>query len=360
MLEIRSSALRHNLNLIHDLVGKPGVKVLIPVKANAYGCGLNAILPFLKEADIDMLGVANLREAQEIRRSGFKKNVLLLGSFYKKNVSVIFQENITPLITDLWQIEFLEKEAKARGVYLDIHVKWDLGMGRLGLLPDQEKLLLKHLSKTSSLKIKGMMTHFPGPGRKASLKQLARFKSLAERVIRAASLDREDVILHSANSYALLNYPESALDMIRPGLIFYGYFQNFKDYKKLGPKFPIRPSLRLTSKPFSQRILKKGAQVSYGSLYTVKEKSYPVAVLPIGYADGIPVALSNRLSFSGFPLLGRVTMDQIILGNVPSLGQTIELLGENSPPLEYWAKLAGTITYEIMTGFSERLHRALI
>ena len=239
-------------------MGKPGVKVLIPVKANAYGCGLNAILPFLKEADIDMLGVANLREAQEIRRSGFKKSVLLLGSFYKKNVSVIFQENITPLITDLWQIEFLEKEAKARGSYLDIHVKWDLGMGRLGLLPDQEKLFLTHFSKTSSLKIKGMMTHFPGPGRKASLKQLARFMSLAERVIRAASLDREDVILHSANSYALLNYPESALDMIRPGLIFYGYFQNFKDYKKLSPKFPIRPSLRLTSKPFSQRILKKG------------------------------------------------------------------------------------------------------
>ncbi len=359
-LQISSSALKHNLELIRGLIKQPKVKVLLPVKANAYGCGLTTLLPFIKSINIDMLGVANFFEAIQIRKGGFKKGILLLGSFYKENVNLFFQEDVTPVIADIWQIKFLEEECQKRKKKLDIHVKWDMGMGRLGICPDQKELFLSVFSKTSFLRIRGLMTHFPRTDRKSSLEQLKKFINLSKLLIRRASLNRENVILHSANSYAILNYSESALDMIRPGIFFYGYFQTFKDYKKLHYKFPIRPCLKLTSKPFLQRFLKKGDKISYAATYQVKKNNYPVGILPIGYADGIPISLSNKVSFSGFPLLGRVTMDQIILGGITRLDQMIEILGENSPPLEYWGYLSKTITYEIMTGLGHRLMKKLI
>ena len=364
ILEVHSSALKYNLELIRSLVDQnkcqPKVKVLIPVKANAYGCGLNTILSFARTAEIDMLGVANLWEAKEIRKFGFKKEIILLGSFYKENIHLIFKEKVIPIITDIWQIQLLEAESKKRKCQLKIHIKWDTGMGRLGILPHQKSLLLQSFLKTSFLQIKGMMTHFSSGDKKYSQKQCKQFLDLSNSFIREMSLKREDLLLHSANSYAILNYPKSSLDMIRPGLIFYGYFQTWKDYKRLRQKFPIKPCLRLASKPFSQRYLPKGSAISYSSMYKVKKNNYSTGVFPLGYADGIPVGLSNKISFSGFPLLGRVTMDQIILGGIKNLDQIIEILGENSPPLEYWAHLSRTITYEVMTGFSQRLQRKLI
>ncbi len=363
-LEVSSSSLKYNLELIRSLVdgreNKPRVKVLIPVKANAYGCGLSAVLKFTQTAKIDMLGVANLWEAKEARKLGFKKEIILLGAFYKKNTNLIFKEKVIPVITDIWQIQFLEDECKKRKSQLKVHIKWDTGMGRLGIFPHQKNLALQAFSKTSFLKITGMMTHFPTGDKKYSSTQCGQFLDLSSSFIREMSLKREELLLHSANSYAILHYPESALDMIRPGLIFYGYFQTWKDYKRLHHKFQIKPCLRLVSKPFSQRFLPKGSTVSYSSTHKIKKDNYPTGVLPLGYADGIPIGLSNKVSFSGFPLLGRVTMDQIILGGIKNIDQSVEILGENSPPLEYWAHLSQTITYEIMTGFSQRLQRKLV
>ena len=230
---------------------------MIPVKANAYGCGISTILPFIEKSDIDMLGIANLREGKEIRNLGFRKEILLLGAFYKNDIHALFQEKITPTITDLWQISFLDKEAKNKKEKLCIHIKFDLGMGRLGILPHQKEELFTAFKKANHLTIKGIMTHFPSGDRKSSLIQLKNFLSIAEETIKTLSLKREEIILHCANSYAILNYPESALDMVRPGIIFYGYFHNYRDYQKLKNKFPIKPCIRLTAEPFSYRILKK-------------------------------------------------------------------------------------------------------
>ena len=204
------------------------------------------------------------------------------------------------------------------------------------------------------------MTHFPQMQKRKSLTQLKRFLKTANYIIAHLGLRRNDLILHAANSGAILNYPESALDMVRPGLCFYGYFQTFEDKRKYENFFNIKPSLRLTAYAFSQRNLPKGSFVSYDSTFQVKKEQYPVGVFPIGYGDGIPIALSNRIFFEGRPLLGRVTMDQIILGGIKERNEKIELLGEKSPPLEYWAKQANTISYEIMTRLGQRLRRKLI
>ena len=361
LLQISSAVLNHNLRLIKKKIDDPKCKILIPIKANAYGCGIETLLPFfLKSGAINMLGVANVFEGIMVRKNKWKKPILLLGSFFEADIKHLFQENIIPCLTDPWQIKALDSSAQREGLKKEIHIKLDLGMGRLGFLEGQVYEMVERLKNASSLSIKGIMTHFPQTKKRTSLDQLKRFLKVAHHIITDLGLKRNGIILHAANSGAILNYPSSALDMVRPGLCFYGYFQTFEDKKRYGKFFNVKPSLRLTAHAFSQKNLPKGSFVSYGSTFEVKKDQYPVGVFPIGYGDGIPVALSNRIAFEGKPLLGRVTMDQIILGGIKKINQKIELLGEKSPPLEYWAQRANTISYEIMTGLGQRLRRKLV
>ena len=361
ILQISSNALNHNLRVIKKKINNPNCKILIPLKANAYGCGLETLLPFfINNQLVDMLGVANPSEGLNIRRNKWKKPILLLGSFFENDIRQIFQGNITPCLTDLWQIQALAGYARKSGMKKGIHIKLDLGMGRLGISENQVHEMIRQLKETAVLKIKGIMTHFPKIERKDSLSQLKKFLRISDEIIRNLQLQKSDIIFHAANSYAILNYSESALDMVRPGLCFYGYFQTLKDKKKYEKVFSVKPSLRLAAYAFSQRILKRGSCISYNSTFKVKKDQYPVGVFPIGYADGIPIALSNRICFENKPLLGRVTMDQIILGEIQQRNQEVELLGAKSPPLEYWARCANTISYEIMTGLGQRLKRELV
>lgn len=360
VLQILSKNLKHNLKVIRQHIGK--AKILIPVKANAYGCGLSQLIPFFIKEEIDYLGVANPHEGVLARSFGYQGEILNLGAFFKENIDLFFNHDIQVAITDLWQIPFLEKKAREKKQKIKVHIKWDLGMGRLGLKKENFQEACSLFLKSPNISIRGLFTHFPcaDSHAKRTLKQLSEFLAISDSFMTKLSLDKAKVILHVANSYALMLYPETHLDMVRPGIFFYGYFQSEKDRKKYFPFFPIKPSLRLLARPFSLRILNKGDTVSYGSTYTCPKNNYPVGVFPIGYADGIPRALSNKkISFSGHPLLGRVTMDQIILGNVTT-DNPIEILGESEPTLEKWGDLSCSFSYEILTGLGHRLRRELV
>jgi alanine racemase len=131
--------------------------------------------------------------------------------------------------------------------------------------------------------------------------------------------------------------------------------------KKLSEQFPFKPCLKLVARPISLRGLKKDTSVSYGETFKIKHETETVGVIPLGYADGIPRQLSNNIIFDNHPLLGRVTMDQIVVGGMSgSFDEYVELLGVNSPPLEFWADQSGTITYQIMTNLGDRIQRKLV
>jgi len=361
-LRISKKALEANLEFLLKCCPKD-TRILIPVKANAYGCGISELIPFFHEANVDYLGVANPYEGFTLRKLGWKGYILNLGGFYKENAEVFFDNNIMPSITDLWQIDFLNKLAEKRDQILPVHIKLDLGMGRIGLKKQQESQILKSLQSATHLQIVGIYTHFPNadiPNDASTKKIIGNFEHTSAQFIDELKLDRNLVLLHTANSYATVFYPESHFDMIRPGLMFYGYFQNKKDLDVYGKKIPLHPSLSLVARPISIRQMEKGEPISYGSTTTSEVDSYNVGVIPLGYADGIPRALSNKIKFGEHPLLGRVTMDQIILGNVSNLEQSIELCGSDSVPLEKWAEISQTITYEIMTGFGNRIRRYLM
>jgi len=365
VLKISRKALRNNLEVLKKVISRSDkdVKVLIPVKANAYGFGISTLLPFFQEEKIEYLGVANPYEGEMLRNLGWRHEILNLGGFYRENADDFFKNKIIPSVTDIWQISLLNERAKAYNQKANIQLKLDFGMGRIGFKEESFHEMITEIKKAENLKVTGIFIHLPSADSddmNATRKIIEKFSGGAKYLINELNLKENEVLLHAANSYGTLLYPESHFDMIRPGLVFYGYFQNRKDKEKLEKKYPIKPALSLWAKPISVRDLKKGDTISYGSTYTVEKENINAGVFPLGYADGILRALSNNIVFEDYPLLGRVTMDQIVLGGVYEKEKYVQIIGEKSPPLEYWADAANTITYEILTGFGGRLQRELV
>lgn len=356
-LRIRRSALEHNLGVFKKLA--PQSKIILPVKANAYGCGVDTVFPFLTSAPVDILAVANIGEGVRLRRLGWQKPVLNCGGFFPEGIRDLIEYKVTPSLTDLWQVKALNDAASAT---VGIHIKLDLGMGRIGILQRDVADLIQALRAAPRLKVEGIFTHFPHTGAKAESATPAQneiFKKVAGEIIEALGLKRADVLLHTANSYSAAFFPQTHHDAIRPGILFYGYYQSEADRLEFGARFGLKPCLELVATPISVRTLEKGSGISYSSLYHVADATETVAVLPLGYADGIPRALSNDITFGKHPLRGRVTMDQIVVGNAEGAA-LIRLLGEGVPSLEQWGEQAKSFSYELMTGFGSRLKRMLV
>ncbi|HRP70175.1 MAG TPA: alanine racemase, partial [Turneriella sp.] len=332
-LKIHRAALANNLDAFKRLA--PKSKILLPVKANAYGCGLGTLMPFFQSSSVDMLGVANVYEGVELRKLGWKKPILNLGGFFAQTLPLFVEHGITPAVTDLWHVEALQNLSHPS---IEVHIKLDLGMGRIGIQKQEINNLLERLKSAPSIKVKGIFTHFPHTGEKANThtpQQNKIFIHEAQKIITCLNLIRQDILLHAANSYSTVFFPETHHDMIRPGILFYGYYQSEADRLEFKERFPFKPCIELVATPISYRQIPRGAGISYSSLYTVEDAIENAAVLPLGYADGFPRALSNNIMFGEHPLRGRVTMDQIIVGNVTEK-KTIRLLGEGVPSLEAW------------------------
>ena len=270
-LRIHTSALHQNLAQFRRLA--PRSRILLPVKANAYGCGIGTLFPFFQSADIDILGVANCNEAVEIRKLGWEKTVLNLGGFFPQNIPAIVAHRIVPSITDLWQIGALNEAAVSEPI--SIHLKLDLGMGRIGIRRAELGHLLAALHAAPQLKVSGIFTHFPhaGPGAEEyTLAQNTEFVSAVSEIMHTLNLRREDVLLHAANSYSAAFFPQTHHDLIRPGILFYGYYQSEADRVQFNPRFQLKPCLELVATPISHRRLERGEGVSYASLYHVEKE----------------------------------------------------------------------------------------
>ncbi len=364
-LEISQKALSENLRLLRSLA--PGRKVLVPVKANAYGFDLETMMPFFlqknREGLLDMLGIANPQEGRVARDLGWPNEILLLGGFFREHVAMIAQADLIPSITDLWQINALSEYSKGAGTKISVHIKIDTGMGRIGVLPEQVNDLIELLRAHDTITIGGIFTHFPRadePEVSETSRQTKQLVEIATNILDALGLQRENVLLHAANSYGVLLHPDSHLDMIRPGILFYGFFQSEEDRVRFTPQHPFRPGIRLMARPVSLRKIPLGHPVSYGSHFVSPRDNYPVGVFPIGYGDGFPRGISGKgVTFSGHPLLGRVTMDQIILGGVED-DKEINLFSQDESSIEKLGDLSCSFSYEIITGLGNRLPRLLV
>ncbi|MCP4806047.1 MAG: alanine racemase [Proteobacteria bacterium] len=348
------AALRKNLAVVRARVG-PSVGILAPVKGDAYGHGLVRVAQALDAENVDMFGVALVEEGKALRRAGIATPILCLGGIGTHGAEDVLEHDLTPMVYDLAAAERLDVAAKEWGTTLSIHLKVDTGMGRLGVPSGHWERFLDRLADFMNLRVDGICTHFAEADTDATFtrEQARRF----HRAVEAARL-REfgPGRLHVANS-AALSYTDLRLDLVRAGLALYGISGE--------PDSELTPVMRVTTEVLFVKNLPAGAGVSYGRQWFATRPTR-LATLPVGYADGYPRALSNKAEVfihgQRCPVRGRVCMDMILVDvtdvTTPvRAGDEVELLGPNIPATEL-AEHAGTIPYEIICGFSDRVPRA--
>jgi len=370
-LEIGRAALQHNLRLFRKSTGD---KVIIApaVKANAYGHGLlGASQTFLK-GEANWLCVNSLEEARALRQNKINCPLLLIGRFAEKQIAEILALRLRFFLDDYTMAKAVSQITASKKQPAAVHLKIDTGMSRQGIKTFQEINLIKKISQLPYLNIEGIATHFAtadGPLNNSSFKkQLSLFKGSTSQ---AEKMLGRKLIKHCANSAAALLYPRCHFDLIRPGIAAYGLYPSEavkKIWEKKNP--PLRPSLSFKTKITLIKTISKGDAVSYGGTFVAKNKM-TVALLPVGYYDGLDRKLSNcgEVIICGrrARILGRVCMDLTVIDiskiKNARAGDEVVIIGKQGRETVTADELAnkiGTINYEVVTRIRESMPRYYI
>lgn len=356
--EVNLNNLAYNFRQIEKGLAR-GTKIMVCVKADAYGHGLVPVSKRLVACGADFLGVASIDEGIKLREAGIKTPTLILGLILKQDALPVLKYNLTPTVCSEDMAVALNNLAKRRNKKIDIHIKVDTGMGRIGFLCKDALRRIKRINKLNFINIEGIFTHLACADTKKdfTMLQIKIFDSLLSQ------LSREGIkipLVHAANSMGVIGYPKSHFNMVRPGLMVYGL------YPRENLSIKLRPVLSLKTKVIYSKRLPQGYGVSYGRSYITKQDT-TVVTLPIGYGDGYPRNLSNRapvlIKGRRFEISGRICMDQLMVdvGNTPvRIGDRVTLIGsqgKNKISAEELALLSGTISYEIVCGLGSRVPR---
>ena len=365
--EISLDNLTYNYHKIRKHIGS-AVKFVGVVKADAYGHGSVQVSEKLQELGADYLAVSSIDEAMELRVNGISMPILILSHTPKEQVEHLIRYNITQTVTCEAKAEEYNAEAKACGGVLRIHIKVDTGMSRLGYLCEGDHFErgiegIVHACSLPNLDAEGIFTHFAmSDEHDAESEAFTKHQfELFSQVIEGAEskLGRRFPLRHCANTGATAVYPQTHMDMVRPGILLYGYGEHAK---MLG----LKPVMSMKTVVSTVKTYAAGTHVSYGGLFTA-EKRTRMGVVPYGYADGFMRYLSNRYSLmtkEGLaPIRGRICMDMsmIDLTDMPGVdvGDEVEVFGERNP-IEVMADMAGTIPYELVCAVSKRVPRIYI
>lgn len=365
--EIDLDALAHNYNVLRKHIGE-NVKFLGVVKADAYGHGSVQVSRLLQNLGADYLAVSSIDEAIELRKNDITMSILILGHTPREQVAELIKYNITQAVTcQAKAIEYSEEAVKAGGT-LKIHIKVDTGMSRLGYLCDNDFFEngvegICHGCSLPGLDAEGIFTHFAvsdemGEENEAYTRhQFKLFTDVIDAVEK--KLGHKFKIRHCANTGAVAKYPETWLDMVRPGLLLYGYGE-------FAEELGLIPVMTLKTTVSTIKIYPAGTAISYGGIYKTTDTTR-IGVVPYGYADGFFRCLSNKYSLmtreGAAPVRGKICMDMcmIDLTDKPSVdvGSEVEIFGKNNS-INNMAQLAQTIPYELTCAVSKRVPRFYI
>lgn len=366
--EIDLDALEHNYRVLKKRVGE-NVKFLGVVKADAYGHGSVMVSRKLQELGADYLAVSSIDEAMELRLNGITMPILILGHTPKEQVSRLIEYNITQAVScEAKAVEYNEEAEKAGGI-LKIHIKVDTGMSRLGYLCEGKYFEsgvegICHACCLPQLEAEGIFTHFAvsdeaGEDCKAYTEhQFELFLSVIREVEeRMREQDFHFLLRHCANTGAVARYPKTYLDMVRPGLLLYGYGEFARE---LG----LQPVMTLKSTVSTIKIYPAGTKISYGGIYET-DQTTRIGVIPYGYADGFFRCLSNKcqiMTKQGLaPQRGKICMDMCMIDITDKpdvdVGSEVEIFGKKNS-LDELSAIAGTIPYELTCAVSKRVPRS--
>ncbi len=362
--EINLDAIEHNYKVIRQKIGSD-VKFLGVVKADAYGHGSIQVSKLLQELGADYLAVSSADEALELRVNGVTMPILILGYTPKEQVGRLLEYDITQAVTCKAKADEYNEEALRLGGVLKVHIKVDTGMSRLGYLCDNQNFEtgvngITEACNLPGLKAEGIFTHFAVAdefGDKNDGYTKHQFE-LFTRVIKAVEekSGHKFAIRHCANTGATARFPETYLDMVRPGLLLYGYGEFAKE-------MGLKPAMTLKTTVSTIKIYPEGTAISYGGTY-VTDSVTRIGVLPYGYADGFLRSLSNKCYLytkeGPAKLRGKICMDMCMIDvtDMPEVevGSEVEIFGEKNS-VDVLAELAGTIPYELTCAVSKRVPR---
>ncbi len=357
-------ALSFNLRSVRSFIGHD-VKVMAVVKADGYGHGAVECARRLSREGVDWFAVALPEEGLELRQAGICEPILCLGSFWSGQESLIIEHRLTPVIFELEKAELLNAEALRRGKSVDIHVKIDTGMGRVGVRYDNVSEFVSRLTEWSSLNVDGLMTHFAVADDLNSdftEQQIERF-DISVEAFRKSGYDPTYIDL--ANSPGAIAHPDSRRNLVRLGGLLYGLGG---DVLPGGIEKPeLLPVMSITSEIALIKSVPAGESIGYGRTFFTERDSL-IASVPIGYHDGFARNLSNRASVivngQVVQVVGRVSMDWITLDITDikgcKVGTPVTIIGSDqtiSIKAEDLARILSTISYEITCGISKRVRR---
>ncbi|TAL70550.1 MAG: alanine racemase [Bacteroidetes bacterium] len=359
---INLSNLKHNLNRIRELA--PNSKVMAIVKANAYGHGIVEISKSLEKFGVDYLGVAFADEGIIIKEAGVNVPVVVLVPTFPDEAKKFVEYDLQASVSTYEFVQELSAEAIKAGKRVPVHLCIGTGMNREGIQPVDTVQCMEKCNGMKNINFVGVCTHFATSSTDPVFvkRQLRLFNDTLDSLKQAGY---SFSIIHTANSGAIANHPESHFSIVRPGMSIYGY----PPIPELSDKFDVKPILTLKTKVVMMRRIRKGESVGYDRLFISPEPT-TIATIPVGYGDGYFKTLTNKsqclINGKRYNLVGTVCMDECMVDvgdDEINVGDEVVLLGkqgnEEITAFELANKI-GTIQYEILTAISARVPRLYI
>ncbi len=369
-IEVKGKAIETNVRQLRSKLSK-NCQLMAVVKADGYGHDAKLVSEYAIKGGASQLGVATLNEGIKLRSSGVKKPILILGNLYtKRDLIICFKNDLMPTISSIRECLICNNIGKQFGLKFLLHLKVDTGMSRLGFEYDKFVQQFEKIKSFENILIEGIYSHLSSADEAnaldpKSITQLQRLKF--NELLKQIKLDgNNEIKIHLANSAGMLINKDFHFQMVRVGLSIYGY----SPLDKIDENLSLKPALFLKAKVAFIRTIDPGIGVSYGGKF-VSHRKTNLAVLSIGYADGVPRNLSGKINVihndKFYPQVGSITMDQMMVDITGSseikVGSTMVLLGSDGDktisPLE-WARKSNTIPWEILCSFKNRLPRVQV
>jgi alanine racemase len=359
--------IRFNIEGIRQAIGTRR-KMLVAVKANAYGHGAVEISRLAEEVGMDWLGVATVPEGIQLREAGIRLPILKFSPAFEVEMAAAIEHNLALTVCEMANVKALQTYCQSAKKKATVHLKVETGMGRIGApIPDAPALGAFIEQHCPSLVLEGIFTHLPvsdEPDTEFTQAQIQRFKDVVDTIHEAVG--RRVDLVHCANSGAVLGHTEGWLDMVRPGIMVYGYYPDPRTPRTL----PIKPGMSLHTRVSFLKKVTAGTSVSYGRTWIAPKDTW-IATIPVGYADGFNRLFSNRgrvlINGCSYPIAGRVCMDQSMVDLGPTtdvqVGDEVVLMGTSGAEeisCDEWAWMLNTITYEVTCRIDARVARLYV
>jgi alanine racemase len=356
--------IRFNLEGIRQAVGQ-NCKILIAVKANGYGHGAVEVSRLAEKTGVDWLGVATVPEGLQLRQAGIKLPILKFSPAFSEELPAALSGGLTLAVCSRENVDDLQAVCRAGDLAANVHLKIDTGMGRVGVSPEEAPSLAAYIeNECPNVYLTGLFTHFPVSDEADPIYtqgQIERFKTTVDAI--HAALGRKVELVHASNSGAVLGHEPAWFDMVRPGIMIYGFYPDGGTPRTI----ELRPGLSLVTRVSFLKKVAAGTSIGYGRTWIAPEETW-IATIPAGYADGFNRLFSNQgrvlINGKSYPIVGRVCMDQSMVNLGPEtevkVGDEVVLIGRsgNEEITCYeWAEKLETITYEVTCQINSRVQR---